>query len=146
VKNAWPLALLCISAGPAENTDWSQFRGPNRDGISPDTGLLKEWPSGGPALAWKATGLGEGSRAVDPRRQGCLHDGRLGGRLPPDLPQGADGKIVWTPRSAHWAREAAARTRGTPATDGTLVDRPEPDGDIVCAEAATGKEKWQEDS
>src|SRR5437870_5149834 len=40
--------------------DWPQFRGPNRDGLSAETGLLQQWPAGGPTLAWKATGLGSG--------------------------------------------------------------------------------------
>ena len=47
---------LCASA------DWPQemARATNRDGHSPDTGLLKEWPTGGPKLLWKADGLGSG--------------------------------------------------------------------------------------
>ena len=52
------LALLCISAGPAENTDWSQFRGPNRDGVSPDSGLLKQWPASGPAVECEGSDMG----------------------------------------------------------------------------------------
>jgi len=43
---------------------WPEFRGPNRDNISSDVGLLKRWPSGGPPLAWKATGLGSGFSSV----------------------------------------------------------------------------------
>ena len=38
--------------------DWPQWRGPLRDGVSRETGLLKSWPQGGPKLAWKATNLG----------------------------------------------------------------------------------------
>src|SRR5687768_3181326 len=40
--------------------DWPQWRGPNRDGKSAEKGLLKAWPAGGPPLAWRATGAGEG--------------------------------------------------------------------------------------
>src|SRR5689334_22443988 len=43
--------------------DWPQWRGPDRTGHSADTGLLKSWPAGGPKLAWKAEGLGEGYSA-----------------------------------------------------------------------------------
>ena len=32
--------------------DWPQWRGPDRNGISPETGLLKTWPKAGPPLAW----------------------------------------------------------------------------------------------
>ena len=41
-------------------TDWPQFRGPNRDGKSTETGLLKKWPEGGPKLLWEVDGLGDG--------------------------------------------------------------------------------------
>ena len=40
--------------------DWPQWRGVNRDGHSSETGLLTSWPSGGPRVIWRATGLGEG--------------------------------------------------------------------------------------
>jgi hypothetical protein len=40
--------------------NWPQWRGPNRDGISKETGLLKQWPEAGPPLAWKAAGAGRG--------------------------------------------------------------------------------------
>ena len=52
------------SAGAASAADWPQWRGPQRDGRSPDTGLLKKWPEGGPRLVWTATGAGEGRRAI----------------------------------------------------------------------------------
>ena len=48
----------------AASGDWPQFRGPNRDNISTEKGLLERWPQGGPRLAWKATGLGEGYSSV----------------------------------------------------------------------------------
>jgi len=44
--------------------DWNQFRGPNRDGKSTETGLLKEWPKEGPQLLWSYEGLGQGYASV----------------------------------------------------------------------------------
>ena len=44
----------------APAADWPQWRGPNRDGKSAETGLLAQWPDGGPRLVWKVQGLGEG--------------------------------------------------------------------------------------
>src|SRR5271166_184484 len=55
-----PLALTLILVFTANAADWPQWRGPNRDGISSETGLLPAWPSGGPHTVWKANGLGEG--------------------------------------------------------------------------------------
>ncbi|MBY0229266.1 MAG: polyvinylalcohol dehydrogenase, partial [Gemmataceae bacterium] len=66
------LALLalavCAFASAAdpkpEEGDWPGWRGPSRTGISADTGLLKEWPTDGPKLLLKATGLGGGYSTV----------------------------------------------------------------------------------
>src|SRR5437588_13018420 len=44
------LALLVVHARAA---DWPQWRGPNRDGISHESGLVKEWPADGPKAVWK---------------------------------------------------------------------------------------------
>src|SRR3974377_245639 len=52
------IALAFCAMAPA--ADSPQWRGPNRDGKSAETGLLGQWPAGGPRLAWKAQGLGEG--------------------------------------------------------------------------------------
>src|SRR5947208_7121904 len=40
--------------------DWPQWRGPQRNGISPETGLLKEWPAAGPKLLWQLKDIGYG--------------------------------------------------------------------------------------
>jgi hypothetical protein len=51
-------ALLWSETGHA--ADWPQYRGPNRDGISAETGLLQQWPEGGPPLRWIYTNAGIG--------------------------------------------------------------------------------------
>jgi hypothetical protein len=56
------VSLSQLASAPA--ADWPQWRGINRDGKSGDTGLLKEWPEGGPKLLWKATGLGRGYAGI----------------------------------------------------------------------------------
>ena len=63
------LLTLCPRPGLAADpgharADWPQFRGPHRDNISPDKGLLQEWPREGPAEVWKATGVGKGFSSV----------------------------------------------------------------------------------
>jgi len=47
-----------VQAGRAHAADWPQFRGTNRDGKSPETGLLKQWPAGGPRLIRTIRGFG----------------------------------------------------------------------------------------
>src|SRR5262245_59413808 len=52
--------LLILTIGSTSAADWPQWRGPNRDGISPEKGLLKTWPKDGPNLAWQANLGGAG--------------------------------------------------------------------------------------
>src|SRR4029434_7099410 len=56
---------------PSGPSDWPQWRGPERNGLSKDTGLIKQWPSSGPQRAWAISGLGEGygSLAIKGRRR-----------------------------------------------------------------------------
>jgi len=51
---AYGVGLTCVVlvAAVALGGDWPQWRGPNRDGISKETGLLKQWPEGGPKQLW----------------------------------------------------------------------------------------------
>src|SRR5262245_43578461 len=53
-------AWVFTAVAPASADDWPQWRGPNRDGVSKETGLLKEWPKDGPKLLWSAKDLGTG--------------------------------------------------------------------------------------
>lgn len=46
------VGMLCVAANAA--ADWPQFQGPNRDGISLETGIAREWPEGGPRVLWTA--------------------------------------------------------------------------------------------
>ena len=57
--------ILIFSFGQTSyGEDWAQWRGPNRDAKSNETGLLENWPEDGPPLAWKATGVGGGYSSV----------------------------------------------------------------------------------
>ena len=56
------LSAAVIAQTPA--ADWPQWRGLERTGLSKETGLLKQWPTSGPAVAWTASGLGEGYGSV----------------------------------------------------------------------------------
>jgi outer membrane protein assembly factor BamB len=57
--------LLCTGATYVASPEkgWPQFRGPHRNGISPETGLLQTWPDGGLPVLWSATNLGSGYSA-----------------------------------------------------------------------------------
>ncbi len=55
---------ILLAGGMCYGDDWPQFRGPNRDGKSAETGLLKKWPETGPKMLWSAGGLGIGFSSV----------------------------------------------------------------------------------
>ena len=76
-----PAAVLSLPAVVSNRAldDWPQWRGPKRDGVSAERGLLKDWPSGGPKLAWKASGAGEGYSSFATRTAGSIRSARAAG-------------------------------------------------------------------
>src|SRR5215204_570977 len=54
------LACVGIFSSVGIGADWPQWRGPQRTGISTETGLLKEWPKQGPKLLWQRDDIGDG--------------------------------------------------------------------------------------
>src|SRR4026207_1245747 len=64
LRSALALAFILSLTGPVSNAaDWPQWQGPDRNAVSKETGLLKEWPKDGPPLAWKIKDLGGGYSA-----------------------------------------------------------------------------------
>ena len=63
--------IIGLWAGSLQAADWPQWRGPNRDAVCTETGLLKQWPEGGPKLLWEISGLGPGYSTV------AIKDGKL---------------------------------------------------------------------
>jgi outer membrane protein assembly factor BamB len=124
------------------DSDWPQWRGPMRDNHSADTGLLKQWPEGGPPLAWKAKGVGTGysSVSVAGGRIFTMGDG-------PDssyvhaLKLDGGGKL-WSAKVGRTGGSYEG-TRSTPTVDGDRVYALGQWGDLVCLEAVGGKEIWR---
>lgn len=139
------LALLLAAlafATTAAGADWPMFRGADRTGVSKDKGLLKEWPSDGPPLAWKTEGIGIGfsSVSVSGERVFTMGDGKDSSFL-----FGIDrktGKKVWELKVGKTGGNYQG-PRCTPATDGALVFALGQFGDLVCANAKDGKEVWR---
>jgi hypothetical protein len=119
---------------PAQ-ADWPQFRGPNRDDISPDRGLLKRWPAKGPRLVWRATGVGSGYSSVS------LADGKLftlGNKGNKSYLFALDrdrGKVRWSAEVG----QAGGNLGCTPTVDGDRVYALGQEGDLVCVNTADGK-------
>ena len=140
------VALLSLSyqALAQSGGNWPQWRGPNRDGISKETGLLKQWPADGPPLVWKATGAGRGYSSFS------VADGRIytmGLRADREFIVAFDvatGKEAWaTPHgSAAFRNDRGDGPRGTPTVDGDRVYALGGNGDLSVLEARTGKIVW----
>ncbi|HVR83923.1 MAG TPA: PQQ-binding-like beta-propeller repeat protein, partial [Planctomycetota bacterium] len=135
------LPLLGADAPP--DSDWNQWKGPKRDGLSPDTGLLKEWPAGGPPLLWKTTGLGDGYSSIIIHSGHLFTMGDVGGAACLISLGATDGKILWTSKFGEAGGTRDPGTRATPATDGKLLFGIGQAGEVVCAQADTGKIQWQ---
>jgi len=142
-----PLAAVAVLALPAgivaAPNDWPGWRGPNRDALSPDKGLLTEWKPSGPPLAWKASGIGVGFSSVAIAGGRIYTMGDKGGSQQVLALDRADGHILWTARVGPPWNEETGGPRGTPTVDGDLVYAIGTEGDLVCVEAATGKERWR---
>lgn len=142
-----PIAFisLCACTTIVSAADWPQWRGPNRDGISAETGLLSAWPQGGPPVVWKAEGLGEGYSSL------AIAGGRIytqGQRGKQEFVLALDvktGKKVWeTPTSRDFRNDRGDGPRGTPTLDGDRLYAMTGDGVLVCLDKATGKIVWSE--
>lgn len=125
--------------------DWPQWRGPDRNGVSKDTGLQKEWPKDGPPLRWKAGGIGTGYSTPSVAN----------GRVYVQTTKGNDefalaldeksGKELWSARIGGVGKNKGPQypgTRSTPTVDGDHLYCLASDGELVCLDS-TGKPKWQ---
>jgi outer membrane protein assembly factor BamB len=145
---AWVSAtaiILSAAAGVSTRAldDWPQWRGPHRDGVSAEKGLLKQWPSGGPRLVWQAAGAGDGYSSFS------VAGGRLftlGAREGTEYVLAFDvasGKRLWAVAPGRrFNNDRGDGPRGTPTVDGDRVYAFGTSGDLTVLEAATGKVVW----
>ncbi len=138
------LVLVCgvpaalHAARKATSNEWPQWRGPNRDGISPETDLLDSWPTEGPPLVWKATGLGDGYSSVAVTDGKIYTLGRSGGKEQIVALSGDDGKILWSTPTG-----GSDSPNGTPTIDGDRAYAIGHQGDLVCVRIADGSLVWK---
>lgn len=141
-------SLLLLSLAPAAARDWPQWRGPQRDGISQEKGLLPQWPAGGPKLLWQARqcGAGYATPAIVGERIYLLGNEGLENEFVLAL-SARDGQRVWQTRLGNVGNPAQQpkfpAARSTPTVDGKLLYALGSDGDLACLETATGKLRWR---
>jgi len=140
------VVLLFAFAGQVmaqAGANWPQWRGPNRDGVSKETGLLKQWPAEGPPLLWKASGAGRGYSSFS------ISDGKLftmglrGDREFIVAFDVATGKEAWTtPHGSAFRNDRGDGPRGTPTVDGDRLYALGGNGQLSALEVRTGKIVW----
>jgi outer membrane protein assembly factor BamB len=158
--------LAVAMAGVA--ADWPQWRGPDRTGVSKETGLLREWPKDGPKLLWKTTGLG-GGYSTPSVAQGKLFvlgakelkaagGGKGKGKGKGGFGGGGGGgttteSLICIDLSQQgkelWATEIGSTIgsypgpRSTPTVDGNRLFAISSNGFLVCVDATNGKLVWK---
>jgi len=135
------VALCAASVAVAGQAEWPGWRGPNRDGKSPDSNLLRAWPHGGPALLWTADAIGGGFSSVAVAGGRVYTTGDVDGKLVLfafDL----DGKLEWKVAVDNAFRGDPPGSRATPTIDRGKLYLISGSGRILCCDAANGKEVW----
>ena len=141
-------ALLTIPVGnTAPEAEWPQWRGPLRNGLSSETGLLKQWPEKGPAVTWSITNLGEGYGSVAVRADRIYVQGTSGAageaKSAVFCLNRADGKTIWSvafgPRVE---QDKGNGPRGTPTLDGDRLYVLTENGDLTCLRERDGSRVW----
>src|SRR5688572_32811549 len=123
--------------------NWPQWRGPNRDGISKETGLLKQWPAEGRPLAWEKSGAGRGYSSFSIANGRLYTMGLRGDREFVIAFDVASGKEAWaTPHGSAFRNDRGDGPRGTPTVDGDRVYALGGNGDLSSLDAKTGKILW----
>jgi len=137
----------CILLVALLAANWPQWRGPHRDGISQETGLLKQWPAEGPTLVWEVDGLGDGFSTpaiVDDRIYLINNEG-----LENEFVQALDaknGQQIWS-KSIGKVGEPDQKppypgARSTPTIDGDLIFALGSAGDLACLNRNSGDIRW----
>lgn len=148
MKRCWALVCTCqILVATSLADDWPQWQGPNRNAISNEKGLLKEWPEGGPALAWRVEGVGGGDSAP------AVSAGKLIGMSNRDGQEivwarsETDGKELWSASLGDAVAQRMPQSKegpgGTPTVDGDHVYVIGMGGRVVCLQLTDGKIVWE---
>ncbi len=138
--------LVLLTASLAFADDYPQWMGPERNGVSKEKGLLKEWPKGGPKLKWKLTNLGGESYSAP-----AIAKGRIYLLCDFDKEEHVvaldekDGNKVWSKKIGAVGKNMGPQypgPRSTPTVDGDFLYALGSDGDLVCLSVAKGDTVW----
>ncbi|MBI1762184.1 MAG: PQQ-like beta-propeller repeat protein [Acidobacteria bacterium] len=139
------LALVPLTSGnTAAEAEWPQWRGPLRNGVSAETGFLKQWPASGPAVTWAISTLGEGYGSLAIKASRIYVQGTSGAASTVFCLNSADGKTIWSTSLGPKVSESRGNgPRGTPTLDGDRVYVLTENGDLACLRARDGSAVWR---
>jgi outer membrane protein assembly factor BamB len=140
---ARPFERGAESPAISTDNDWPQWQGPDRTGLSKETGLLQQWPASGPAVVWSASGLGAGYGSLAIKGDRIFVQGSNGRQSIVFSLNRADGKSVWSKAlGAAGDNDRGSGPRGTPTLDGDRLYVLTESGDLFCLKASDGSEVW----
>jgi outer membrane protein assembly factor BamB len=142
--------LVCVdvqakAAAVPASKDWPQFRGPNRNGKSAETGLLKKWPEGGPELLWSVEeklGIGFSSVTVV---DGLIYTTGMVNKRGILFAFDLDGNPVWEKDYGPEWTGSRKGTRTTPTFDNGRLYVINGYAKVVCLDAKKGDIIWEVD-
>jgi outer membrane protein assembly factor BamB len=137
-------ALVRLAAQTQPSTDWPQWRGPDRNGVSAETGLQQQWGTSGPTLEWTVATLGKGYGSLAIQGDRIFVQGSNGSQSVVYSLNRADGKGVWSKALGPAGNsDRGPGPRGTPSIDGDRLYVLTESGDLACLKAADGAAIWQ---
>ncbi len=142
-RNFFLVLLLIPSIATAH--EWPQWRGPNRDGHSPDKHLKLDWNQNPPKLLWMKDGMGDGyaSLAI---AGGMIYTTGNKDDAQKVIAMNIDGETAWETKISNVPpKHGYPGSRCTPTVDGSHMYVVASDGSIACLDAKSGKIKWQKD-
>jgi outer membrane protein assembly factor BamB len=135
------IALISVFSGSLFAQEAVQWRGPNRDGIYTEKGLLKKWPDGGPKLLWHFDELGDGHTSAAVTSKAVFITGMVNGN---GLVYSFDlkGKLLWKQEyGKEWA-ESHNGVRSTPLVIDDKLYLESGYGKLLCLSTANGSTIW----
>lgn len=140
------LLLVAVLSISSFADDWAQWRGPKRDAKSEETGLLTEWPEGGPPLAWRVDGIGGGYSTVSIVDGTIYTMGDFDDQSHLIALKESDGSELWrTAIGKAGGHKDYPGSRSTPTVDGGQVFALTEHGVLACVDAKSGEKQWSVD-
>ena len=144
VVAALGVVLAAQTPSTPSSTDWPQWRGPDRSGKSTETGLLDQWPAGGPRRLWRITNLGAGYGSVSTKGERIFVQMQVGRQSIVASLNRANGQIVWSkPLGSAGNNDRGPGPRSTPTIDGDRLYALSENGDLACLQVTDGAVVWQ---